>query len=407
MTILPSPQASIQALIARLDAPQARTREAAVARLRLQGRAALRPLLAFLADASAEGRRSAVGVLEALEGEAEALRTLLALCADADPSIAARALEAALERAGDSPEAAAACVVMLAARGADAAADTGLRLAAIAGLLRLLGAGTVEALEPLLGLLLDESADDELRLAAAPVLVELEPSERQPLITRLAQSASAAVRARVRPASRKTGARDTPAPRPRVRGAEHAPSTTGGADLAEAVAALRRHGAEAVSSVATALTTADSLSDPAVAQAVDALAALGAPALPALQHALDDLSRARAGSGDASRAEGKAVLHLALARLDSRLALYDLRDMLAARPPRALPRLLAAAAQVGDGAVAAELVRLVAEAPTLRDACAPAFAAIVAREALTKRHRAWRTLRPEERPALGLLWPRG
>ncbi len=402
MTILPSRQASIQALVARLEAGKAGVREAAVARLRLHGREARAALLAFLPQATPEGRRGAIAVLEALEGDAEALRAVLALCADPDPSVAARALEAALERASDSPAAAAACAALLTTQGARPDASLEQRLSATLGLVRLLTAGAVEALEPLLGLLLDESVDERLRLAAAPVLDELQPKERGLLVARLATSASAAVRARVRSKWRAGEARAQP-----ERGA--APAAGARArrdDLDDALAAVSRHGVAAVQSVAAALVAAGALSDADAARAVEALAALHAPALPALQQALEGLTRARGAASEAARAEAKAVLHLALARLDSRLALYDLREMLAARPPRALARLLAAATQVGDASVAAELARLVAHAPALHDACAATFAAIVAREGLSRRHRAWRALAPEAREALSRLWPR-
>lgn len=416
MTILPSPRTALHELLARLDAPQARARDAAAARLRLLGAVAVRPLLEWLRTASPEGRRSAIAVLEALEGDETARHGLLSLCADLDASVAARALEAALERSRDSPRAAAECTVTLTLVAQDGDADTGLRVSALAGLLRLLRAGVDEALEPLLVTLLDEGLDDALRLAAAPVLAELKPVERKPLLLRLLRARSPALRAMA-------GARDSAAPSParaapaRPAGAPRAPARARsaapnvqpptGADLDDALSALERLGAAAIPSLVETLRQAGGLEDAHAERAAAALARVGAPAVPALQRALDDLGRVRDPAAAAAVAAAKAVLHLALLRLDSRIALYDLREMLAARPPRALPRLLAAAAGLGDASVAVELARLVAAAPELRADCAPAFAAIVAREKLTRRHRAWKALDAGARAALDTLWPAG
>jgi hypothetical protein len=397
MTIVPSPRAAIQELLARLDSPQARARETAAARLRLLGEPALRPLLAWLRDATPAGRHAAVGVLEALEGVDAARQALLSLCADADATLAARALEAALERAADSPRAAAECVITSKLVALDSSASLELRVLALGGLLRLLRAGVEEALEPLLAVLLGEEHDESLRLAAAPVLEELGPGEAQPIAARLAQGRSAGVRA--------LAGGHAPSARDAAR-VGHPAALPPPGDLEHALAALARRGAEAVPSVAEVLRRTGALPDDQVETAVQALVRVGAPALPALQQTLDALARVRDPGAAAGLAEAKAVLHLALLRLGSRIALYDLREMLAARPPRALSRLLVAAAGLGDASVAVEIVRLVAAAPELRDDCAAAFAGIVAREKLTRRARAWRELTPAARAALDSLWPR-
>lgn len=517
MPIVPSPGATVHALLARLDDAHAVTRDAAAARLRLHGEAAVEALLRWLERATPVGRRAAVSVLEALD-DVRARAALARLCGDSDDRVAERALEAGAE-AGTSPgapEVVRAAVARLAAPGA---ARAGVRDAAVGALLRLHRAGVVEALEPLLDVLLDESRDDALRLAAAAVLEDLAPRERRPVLARLARGTCVALRERAaalsdragsaRPAgallrsllglrgrapraaggttttpeaggrgrrragegagpqagrTRATaqaaaqprrepdpaapdspastasptraprrpaaaGARDKrPAPRdephagqPRRRGrvprpesaladrparsAPRAPEPVLPPEIEHAVQALGAHGADAIAGMADALCRAPVLGDDAAARVAAALAALGPPALPALQRALEHLSRAPQVS-DAARAEAKAVLHLGLARLDSRLALYDLREMLAARPPRALARLLAAASTLGDGSVALALVRLVAAAPALRDPCAPAFAAIVEREHLTRRARAFKALPAAEGVTLDALWPR-
>lgn len=454
MPIVPSPREPIQALLARLDDPRETAREAAVARLRVLGDVALDALLTWLPGATSGGRRAAVAVLETLDGP-RAWRALLSLCADGEPDVAVRALETAADTAdGEQREAlaAAAGTRLTASHGtADA-----VRRAAAAALVRLHRTGAVEALGPLLDVLLDESEDEALRVDAGAVLDDLPARERGPLLAQLLHSAHSALRER----AVKLGARASGPPRAavvlraleRLRGARAAaapptPSTTrlpgvtrrpGGADatshaaaapaptparptshdgahipvaadaagdLADALRALHTHGVDAVASVAEALRREPVRLAEEADDVARALAALGPPALPALQRALDHLSPGRRVS-DGARADAKAVLHLALARLDSRLALHDLRDMLAARPPHALERLLPVAAAVGDASVAAELARLAAAIPERLADCRQVFGAIVARERLTKRARAFKELPDDARAALDALWPR-
>ena len=67
----------------------------------------------------------------------------------------------------------------------------------------------------------------------------------------------------------------------------------------------------------------------------DVLGALGAPAsIPVLSRALQRLSRGPGQDEDAGQAAVAARLHLALADLGSRIALFDLRERLEARPPQ-------------------------------------------------------------------------
>jgi hypothetical protein len=99
-------------------------------------------------------------------------------------------------------------------------------------------------------------------------------------------------------------------------------------------------------------------------------------------------------------------VHVALAALDSRLALFDLREMLHARPVRALPALLETAAKVGDASVVPALVALAAESRALLDQCAQPFASIVRRARLRPTSAALRAVRPHHREALRELWER-
>ncbi len=133
----------------------------------------------------------------------------------------------------------------------------------------------------------------------------------------------------------------------------------------------------------------------------------GATSIPVLARALERLSRPDDDERvEVARAMAKGRVHIALAALDSRLALFDLREMLQARPVRALAPLLEAAAQVGDASVATALAGLAAEGPTLLDLCAAPFAAIVRRAKLKPGSAALKSVRPPHREALGALWER-
>ncbi len=143
----------------------------------------------------------------------------------------------------------------------------------------------------------------------------------------------------------------------------------------------------------------------ATARTIAALARRGATAIPALQRALERLGPLRRGA-DAASLRARAALHEALAALDSRVALYDLRETIEAHPGAVMPALLRAASRVGDASVAPALARAVAEDTALLDGCAAALAAIVARERLRKTSAAFKAVRPEHRSAFDLLWER-
>ena len=142
----------------------------------------------------------------------------------------------------------------------------------------------------------------------------------------------------------------------------------------------------------------------AVARTTAALALRGAPAIPALQKALERLGPPGRAGRDAPSLRARAAIHEALAALDSRVALYDLREAIATRPQTVMPALLRVAGRVGDGSLVPVLARAVAEETAWLDACAEALAAIVAREKLRKTSAACRSVRPEDRSAFLLLW---
>jgi hypothetical protein len=102
--------------------------------------------------------------------------------------------------------------------------------------------------------------------------------------------------------------------------------------------------------------------------------------------------RERTASSDAERAGWTVALgaaHHALAGRGSRLARMDLRDALERTPPERLGELVAAAEAVGDASCLAPLAAAwSAGEGSTRARVAAAFAAIVAREGLSRRHAA-------------------
>jgi hypothetical protein len=226
----------------------------------------------------------------------------------------------------------------------------------------------VEALDPLAARLLDEREEAGLRVVILDSLLTqqppLAPRTLRPLLKRLASSSEPEVAARARPTAG-TAIEDR---------------------LVEELVSPR-------------------LPAEATARTIAALARRGATAIPPLQRALERLGPLRRGA-DAASLRARAALHEALAALDSRLALYDLREAIEVHPPAVMPALLRAASRVGDASVAPALARAVAEDTATLDGCAGALAAIVAREKLRKTSTALKAVRPEHRSAFELLWGR-
>src|SRR5262249_30191044 len=140
----------------------------------------------------------------------------------------------------------------------------------------------------------------------------------------------------------------------------------------------------------------------------EALQRVGGPSsIPVLARALERLSAAPDDdTSHGMRALAKGSLHAALAALDSRIALFDLREMLLARPPRALDVLLPAAGRVGDASLVPALAALAAESELLVETCAEPFAAIVRREGLRRTSAVMKAVPAAHRPGLEALWAR-
>ncbi len=319
-------------------------RASAVARLRLLGRRAIDPVLAALARGE-EARLDTLEVLAGLE-EPRAVEAALGLVSDPSPQVAARAVELARER----PGAAAVSALSQAARSAPPA----LRAAAVRSLAALFGGGCVEALDPLVGVALAPGSDEPSRAAALAAVRTLPKAEAEAILARV--PGGAPLRGEISPNLERLHA---------------------GLSSADPGPHLRRLAEEA--------------------------ARIGSPtSIPALHSVLSRLGPAGAGG---SAAEARAHVHLALAALDSRVALYDLRESLEARPASAPATLLRAAAIVGDASLVPALSRIAREDPGLRGAAALALAGVRGREGL-RRDRARARVAERDREAFEDLWKR-
>jgi HEAT repeat protein len=368
--ILPSAGKRIQELLGRLESRSAAERESAIARLTLLGAPTLPHLRDFLSRAQPPGRLAALEVLEGLR-DARGLDLALSLTKDADEEVARRAMEVA--GAFADPRAANALRSVLSSR------SSSRRRAAAVGLQGLLRLGLVEAVEPLLGLVLDPGEDEALRLQALASLSSLDRRTLRPALQTLSQDRSPAlVRAAAALTNRLARARSTEAGAP----AE--------ADIPTLLARLASPDTSKVEVSAT----------------VEALVKGRSPALLALLgRRLEALSVESGAPGAEAAARAKARLHLALGALESRIALHDLRELLKARPLYAARDLLAAAELVGDASLVPALAALAADEPPLAPAAATAFAAIVTREKLRRTSRVVKGLGPAHRAALLTLWP--
>jgi HEAT repeat protein len=368
--ILPSAGKRIQELLGRTLSAVPAERESAVAQLTLLGPRTIPQVRDFLGKAPATGRLAALEVLERL-GEARGLDAALPLTTDTHEEVAVRAIQVA---AGfKEPRSAAAL------RAALSSGSSTRRRAAVKGLGQLHGLGVVEAVEPLLAVLLDSGDEEALRLDALESLSSLDRRTLLPALRRLAKDPSPAL----------------------VRAA---------AALAEDASRASR-GAPPSSEPASTSTLLAHLTAPRTASAeitaiLENLVQQRSPALlPLLARRLETVSAEHREAETGARA--KARLHLALAALGSRIALHDLRDMLKARPLHAARDLLAAAELVGDASLVPAIAVLAADEPRLAEATATAFRAIAARLKLRRTSRVIQGLRGEHKAALLALWPYG
>jgi HEAT repeat protein len=404
MPILPSRSVRIQDLLTRLSSASSSERDSAVARLTLAGPRAVEPLVAFLPTAAPPARLAALEVLDRL-GDGRALPAILARIRDVDEAVALRALE--LAGSHPDPRAVPALAEVLGAGRSPAR-----RRAAATALARLQAGGLVDALDPLVDRLVDETEEGPLRLAVLDALAALQPplapSTLRPLLRRLRRTSDPVLAARVGALGGtlegRTPARDVV---DELLARARAPQLTA-AEADRIGSALSQAGVAPLERLHEAL---DRARDPrAVRVLAPALAAGGQPAsIPALHRALGRLGslQPRAGTpGDEGRLQARTALHRALAALGSRIALFDLREAIEARPRTEMAALLDVAARIGDASLVPSLARAASEDPGLLRPCTEAFAAIARRTKLRRNSAALKAVRPGHRAVLAAFWER-
>jgi HEAT repeat protein len=392
MPIVPSRVGRVRALIEQLASERPADRESAVAQLTLVGGRAVEPLVASLEGAAPRTRLAAVDVLEGIE-DPRTLSALIGLAADPSRAVALRALEVL----GLKPDPAVVSpLASLLSRGTPSR-----QRAAARTLGRLHDAGIAEALDPLIATVVDEKASGGLRLAILDELGQMKPplprSVTRPLAQRLAASPDPAVAARAVELDRIHRKPRSPRQHPvgrLLRGELRS-------DEARALATSLKQGEEVPLE-----SLHEGLRQATTPRAVESLAVVlgivGGPAsVPVLSRALSRLSRATGPPHEtADQLEARAALHMALAGLESAVALHDLRELIARHPPGVMPRLLEAAARVGNASLIPALARAATEAPALLEACSNTYAAIARRENLRRSSAALRRVAREHRPAL-------
>lgn len=318
------PVPSITALVNDVVAGAPIAREAAVARLAIAGARAEGLVIQAIGAAQPRGQAALLGVIERWT-TARALAAGIDCLSSADPTVSAAAVAAVRPHLGsEDPDAAA------------------------------------RALDALVTTCLDDTRAEAARLAAIDALADVGGDAVEAVHQRLREDAS-----------------------PRIRR-----TVVGVAGRAGAAGRVGLAGAAQLEALA-----ADPGRDPLVVQRL--IGEAGAQATLAALHqlvlAVGHLERTTAS--DAERAGWTLALgaaHRALAARGSRLARQDLRDALERTPPERLGELVQAAEAIGDAACLAPLAAAwtsAAEGGT-RTRLASAFAAIVAREGLTRRHAA-------------------
>jgi hypothetical protein len=307
-----------------------------------------------------------------------ALRQVLQELGKGDPAHQPRLLRV-LERIGD-PSALSSIRALLGADLADVA------MAAVDAMSTLLDARdaavATAALDALTATLLDASRDDAVRLRAFEAICNApDPSAAydadviEPLRAQLRREASTALRTAIGPAA-------ATAPD----GAQARPGDSG-------LDALRER---------------DLAADPA--QLREWLAVHGATAPLTVLHRLIERVRAHEATLNGEPADLwrvlRAALHLALAARGSRLAVYDLRETLAALGDQTPVGMLSALQLVGDPPVL-EVVADVWQGttdPWFRGQLVTIFRAVAAREKITRRHAAARKLATRLPEAAAAMW---
>jgi hypothetical protein len=311
-------------------------------------------LIADLAGVSDVKRDAAVARLSVIG--ARAVERLVDLGQSGSSPLARVAAFRALEAIGDVRG-------LEAALRAAADRDAGVATAAV-GVARVFirGEHSVRVVDRLTGVALDQRRPDVVRVAAVRALRELDPATVAPVMKSLLRDRSEAVRSEA------------------VAGRESPEKTAG-----DPAAALGR-------------IVEGSLPEDAAAVKRLVTAAADTAPLPVLLKIVERVREREASEPRARRAAwttARAAAHLALARRDSRLALYDLRESLEKAGEPLPVDMLAALEQAGDASCLEPIASAYDRATDRwwRDHLKQAFDAIVARERLTARHAVIRKIR--------------
>ena len=335
MVIRPSSARSVEQLVSRLESGAPVERDAAVARLIVIGERAVVHLLPLLE--SGQKPEATVAALSVLEGIADPRALEPVLAAARRDEVAVPAIQAARAYLG--------------------------------------GRHGARTLDELTAIALDTDRREKIRLAALHALRAVGRKTLEPLLTRLEQDPSAAVRA----------------------AAAQSVAAAADQDPAFVLADAAENGLP---------------DDPAVLRAAIPEAGDAAP-LATLLRVVERVREREATEPAARRPAWTAVrgaAHAALANRGSRLALYDLRESLESAAEPLPVDFLAALSRMGDAscleAIAAAYSRAAGAAPDdwWRRHLADAFRTIVEREKVTRRHPAIKRI--EQKNRLHGLWHR-
>ncbi len=428
MTLRPR-ATEIPELVRRLGSRRPQDVDQARARLSLIGSRSVDALISALDEDNARVRANAMPLL-ALIRDPRGREPLTGMLLDRDPR---------------TRETAARCLARFPSREAVAALERLLarervhevRLAALQGLAEIFEAGHETAIRRVLELLLDRGEDPRLRLAALAIVRLLKPAVRRGLLRSLREDADPVIAKRAAeieadddlhgPPTRsgaKRALRDLAAPDYAVwNGAVHRLIAFGAAVVAPLVNEMCRRSHDPEYAVragmvlkglgpgrARALGEAlDRVDDPLPLQVlVDVVGALGdKPVLYRLKDLIERVrpSRSAAGSFDPMQ-RVRARAHLELARIGSRVAIQDLREMLADEHRRVDVEVLAAVEKIGKKDEILDLLRAWRrEDRFARERIAVVVRAIMKRERIRRNSAMFHALGPDLRRVLDSILP--
>lgn len=408
----------VQDLVRRLGSRHPQTVDAARARLAILGVRAVDALVDALESEQARRRLNAMALL-ALIQEPRGREALAAMLFDRDPRTReAAALSLSRFSCDDS--------VVALVRLLEKDRDEDVRVAAVRGLVEVHASGQEQALAPILAVLFDAQAPSRLRAAAFSVVAILRAGVRRSVLRRLRQDPSpdlARLAAEAEDREDPSG-RGTPPP---VAPALEALASKDWNEWNDAVRTLAARGPSAVVPLVEAMRrrahdpeycaragialkalgpqrarllaeALDQVDEPLPLQVlVEVVGAIGEKSLVYRLKDLIDRLRERAGGPEVNGFDPlrrvRARAHLELARVGSRCAVADLRQMLSAPDRGVEAEVIAAAEMVGKKDEIPDLIRAWArEDRATRRRLSEALRAILRREGIRRNSRVLRGL---------------